>query len=159
MKCKWISVVLCLSLVLLVGCSNAKKPSSEEITLSLDTVTAAPGETCTVNIWISDDLPVAAADLFVQFDQNMLTYGDFTVGKAFQGGMSDDGLVETGKVKITMATLSPPKEAGIIGSLTFTVSKQASGTLPLSLSYTTCCDYDTNDLKPVCKNGSIVVKE
>ncbi len=129
-----------------------------EVVLSLPHLEGKAGSTLEVPVNITADSGACAIDLQVAFDSNALTYQSFASGKAFEDGIAMDNLVEPGLVKLGLATLTPPKQAGALGVLTFELPANASGTIDLTLTCQTLVDYDSNDLKFQCVNGSITVK-
>ncbi len=160
-------LALCLSVCLMVGlmsgCLSQKAndpiPQGDGLTFALPDVAAAPGEEIVLPILVNADSNVAAVDFIVTYDSDAISYQSFSAGAAFKAGIADANEVTKGTVKITMATLTPPKDAGRMCELTFKVAESAAPCeIPLSLACATCCDYDTNKLENTCQNGTITVK-
>lgn len=170
MKIKGSILILCLIVLLLPGCrdTQTQTPSSSSadlsqtagtITVSLDSVTVAPGERCEVAIRASENAGIAATDLEIRFDASKLTYESFTAGSDYQSGYSLGQLAEEGLIKVALVTVNPPEDAAVIGTIAFTAAQTAVGSVPLELTYTSCCDYDVKPLQPVCVNGEVQVEK
>jgi hypothetical protein len=153
MKMRLLSLVLCLCL-----CGTLFACGKDDVIFEVRNYTAAARETVTVEIHVSENSNVAAADLELSFDPAALTYVSFKAGESFQQGVGDASLAGDGLVKVCLATLTPPQDACAIASLTFTVNEGAKGEYPLTLACTTCCDYDTNPITASCVNGSILIE-
>ena len=165
MKQKIIVVALTVSLLLgcLSGCvmknTNDPIPAGEDIAFALGNVATSAGEEIVVPILVNADSNVAAVDFIVTYDSDVISYQSFSAGLAFKAGIADANEVTKGQIKITMATLTPPKDAGRMCELTFKVADAATPCeIPLTLDCVTCCDYDTNKLENTCQNGTITVK-
>ncbi len=162
---KVLVLALCL-LCVLTGCGGETATTTSTPTLEeslpvggdfkiwLDEVTCKAGETCSVNIRISQHSNVAASDLLIEFDNTLVSYEGFKAGTVYT---SEAAKQSDSVVKVTSITLTPPEDEAVMGTLEFKVKETATGTIPLKLTSTTCSDYDLNDLAPVCFKGSITV--
>ena len=156
-------LVLCLVMGAFCGCVSKKTndpiPTGDGIVFDLPEVAASAGEKVTLPILVNADSNVAAVDFVVTYDSDLIAYNDFSAGSAFKLGIAEANEPEKGTVKITMATLTSQKDAGRMCELTFTVTENATPCeIPVTLTCTDCCDYDTNKLAFTCQNGVIIIK-
>ena len=163
---KVLLLTLCL-VCLLCGCGaqesqqTASQPESSAALVGgdfkfwLSDVTCKAGETCDVEIRLSQLSQVAASDLIITFDSSKLTYESFQGGGVFQ---SEAALQEDGKVKVTSITLNPPQEEALVGTLTFKAKEGATGKTDLKLVSETCANIDLVDMAPVCFGGSVTIE-
>jgi hypothetical protein len=152
MKRKILILVLCLCTILFTACSQ-----KDGLVLSLGEYQGVVGDTVTVDIHVTENSQIAAADLEVTFDSSALSYVSFKAGESFQNGVADANLTQDGLVKICLATLTPQEQEGTLATLTFTVKDSAKGKSDLGLACTTCCDSATKPITVQCEGGTFSV--
>lgn len=164
---KVLLLTLCL-VCLLCGCGeqpaqndtqndtpSAALPVGGDFKFWLSDVTCKAGESCQVEIRLSQKSQVAASDLIIEFDADKLSYESFQGGGAFQSEAAEQ---ETGKVKVTSITLNPPEEETVVGTLTLKAKEGANGKTDLKLTSETCANIDLQDMVPVCFGGSVTIE-
>lgn len=135
--------------------SSNPAPVGGDFKFWLSDVTCKAGETCQVEIRLSQLSQVAASDLIISFDSSKLSYESFQGGGVFQ---SEAALQGEGKVKVTSITLDPPQAESLVGTLTFKAKEGATGKTDLKLVSETCANIDLVDMVPVCFGGSVVIE-
>ncbi len=160
---KVLLLTLCL-VCFLCGCgeqpaqnetSSTTAPVGGDFKFWLSEVTCKAGETCQVEIRLSQKSQVAASDLIIEFDATKLIYENFQGGGVFQ---SEAALQQEGKVKVTSITLNPPQDEALVGTLTFKAKEGALGKTDLKLVSETCANIDLVDMVPVCFGGSVTIE-
>ena len=161
-KALLLSLCLLVLLIGLAGCGeDAKKDNAQSLPAGGDfkfwltpQISCEPGATCQVEIWVSQKSQVAASDLLIEFDATRLSYESFKAGTVYQ---SVANLQNSLTLKVTSVTLNPPEVDTLMGTVTFKVKENATGTIPLKLTSETCADINEKDMVPVCFGGEIVV--
>lgn len=143
----------CLCIFLLTACSN----SGPKVTVSLDKITAAAGETVEIPVKISENSNVAAADIIVKFDSS-LDYVSYSGGDDFTPDVHIGNLMEEGVFKYTLATLTPFTEEGTVFTLKLQIAQDAAGEIPLTLEIPTLVDSEGAKISVDTVNGSIQVQ-
>lgn len=133
---------------------------NHEVALTVEQVTAAPGESVKVGISIANNTGICGATISVAYDKK-LTLTDVEEGSAFSTlTMTKPGRYSANPINILWDGLEDDLSNGDIAWLTFTAPEE-SGSYPISVSYVSGNVLDGN-LQPVelnIINGGILVSE
>ncbi len=169
-----VACLLTISLLALAACGKApvvtptpaqpdvsKSPVADvKPTISVNDITASAGDIITVEVSVSADSTICALDAQLSFDTNALAFVEKDSEKSFAAGASSANDIGNGIIKLSMATVDPPKGETVLFALRFRVSEGATvaNTYALGLTVQTCCNYDLVDIVPTVKGGSLTVK-
>ncbi len=136
--------------------------AANPVLVSVSNVTGTAGENVVVSINISANSGLAAADLFLKYDNTKLNYKSRALGIAAAGSLLASGSPYTVNGNFTSIHFSVVNSVGInaAGSLldiTFTVKSVWIGITPLSLTVGDFYNAALNLIIPVIKPGNITV--
>ncbi len=135
--------------------------NGERILMSLPEVTAAPGETITVPITVTDATGISGADIVVTYDGDVLTVDEVKT-TALSSGMILAANTDTpGEVAISMASVEAiTGGSGSLADIVFTVSASAKAGAVIPLSFKQAELYsELGDSLPVdTQDGRITIR-
>ena len=169
-----VACLLTISLLALAACGKApvvtptpaqpdvsKSPVADvKPTISVNDITASAGELIMVEISVSADSTICALDAQLSFDTDVLAFVEKDSEKSFPAGASSAADIGNGVIKMSMATVDPPKDETVLFALQFRVNDGVDKDVvsALGLTVQTCCNYDMVDIIPEVKGGSLTVK-
>jgi len=153
--------VLALVLVAVMLLNAFPGFAAETGTFVVDTVTAAPGETVTVNISVANNTGITSCKLSVEYDQSHLTLigaaGNPTLGSNFL--CSPEGVYPV--ILNWYDGLKNVEGDFLFATLTFTVAEDATaGNHPITITYdpNNVFDVDEDNVPFTVVNGGVVVE-
>ena len=147
---------LCVVCLLVSLCAPVMAVSAKP-TLTIDTVTADPGETVEVSVSISNNMGICGAIISFSYD-SALTFNSITKGDALSSlAMTRPGQLSANPFKIVWDGMEQDTTNGVV--LTFSVTAPSEpGTYAISAAIEEVLNGDLNAVNIEVENGAIVVK-
>ena len=154
-------LLILLASVLVLSFSLLVTASAQTLTLTVDEVSAKPGESVQVPITVSGNGGSGLLGMVLQVACDpSLSLSTVTKGTALSGlTLTPPGDKSANPFNLVWDGQDADTSNGTVVILTFTVAENAPGTLPIVLSYQPggIYDNDFNDLDPVLVNGFVAV--
>lgn len=151
-----------LSICMLVGVGAvtfaATRGTSVPVQFGVSNLAAQRGDEVTVQVTVSPDSNLAAMDLQLSYDSEMLENLSVGAGRDLTGGIWDaNALPEKGLLLFTYAADDAFRGSGAVLEATFRVKEAAAGKIPLTLEVAALADGDLRDLQSEVSQGGVTV--
>ena len=157
---KLLAILLSICMLVSVGAVTfaATRGTSVPVQFGVSNLAAQRGDEVTVQVTVSPDSNLAAMDLQLSYDSEMLENLSVGAGRDLTGGIWDaNALPEKGLLLFTYAADDAFHGSGAVLEATFRVKEAAAGKIPLTLEVATLADGDLRDLQSEVSQGSVTV--